>query len=927
MPPISWNEIRDRATAFSRDWATERSEDAEAKTFWDAFFNVFGVTRRRLASFEAPVKQRSDGGRISTGFIDLFWKGVLLVEHKSRGKDLNRAYAQAIDYFPGIPERDLPRYVLVSDFARMRLFDLETDQQWEFPLSDLHKHIRLFGFIAGYQSQAIRPQDPVNIRAAERMGRLHDRLKGSGYTDHPLEVLLVRLLFCLFADDTGLFQPAQAFREWVEQETQEDGRDLGPKLTELFQILNTQPEARQKSLDERLSAFPYVNGRLFAEILPIPAFNAAMRIELLDACALDWGRISPAIFGGLFQSIMDPAARRNLGAHYTSETNILKLIKPLFLDDLHREFAAAKGNAHKLTDLQHKLRELTLFDPACGCGNFLVVAYRELRLLELEILRLLRDSGQLALDIFHLIQVNVDQCFGIEIEEFPAQIAQVALWLTDHQMNQRVSEEFGQYYARLPLTTSAHIVNDNALTLEWGTVVPREQVSYILGNPPFVGKKEQSKAQKAEFLAIMHGVKGAGVLDYVTAWYRKAAEFMQGTSMSAAFVSTNSITQGEQPGVLWPHLWVRGMKIHFAHRTFKWSNEGRGKAAVHCVIIGFGPSEPTRRMIYDYEKIDGEPHPVEARNINPYLVDAVDVVLSKRGRPLAPSTPNINYGSMPIDDGHLILSTEERNAAIAAEPQIGPFIRPYVGGEEFLNNTQRWCLWLSDAPLPLLRHSPFLRERIGRVRAFRKASSRKETVALAATPALFGEIRQPDNSYLLIAKVSSENRPIMPIGFMAAMVIASGSCLIVPGAKIFHFGVLQSTMHMAWMRAVAGRLESRYQYSAGIVYNNFPWPETPSERQRIAIEAAAQSVLDARAQFPESSLADIYDPLAMPPALVQTHHALDRAVDAAYGRRKFIGDADRVAFLFEKYQQLTMTMFPLGTTKKQSIRKLITGFK
>ena len=489
-------------------------------------------------------------------------------------------------------------------------------------------------------------------------------------------------------------------------------------------------------------------------------------------------------------------------------------------------------------------------------------------------------------------------------------------------MNQRVSEEFGQYYARLPLTTSAHIVNDNALTLDWSTVVPRERVSYILGNPPFVGKKEQSRTQKAELLTIMHDVKGAGVLDYVTAWYRKAAEFMQGTSISAAFVSTNSITQGEQPCVLWPQLWVRGMKIHFAHRTFKWSNEGRGKAAVHCVIIGFGPVEQTRRVIYDYEKIDGESHPVNARNINPYLVDAVDVVLSKRSRPLAPSTPNINYGSMPIDDGHLILSTEGRNAAIAAEPQIGPFIRLYVGGEEFLNNTQRWCLWLSDAPPPLLRHSPLLRERIGRVRAFREASGRKETVVLAATPALFGEIRQPDNRYLLIAKVSSENRPIMPIGFMVPMVIASGSCLIVPGATNYHFGVLQSAMHMAWMRTVAGRMKSDYQYSAGIVYNNFPWPETPSERQHIAIEVAAQSVLDARAQFPESSLADLYDPLAMPPALVQAHHALDRAVDAAYGKRKFIGDADRVAFLFDKHQQITTTLLPLGTKKSRHDKNL-----
>jgi len=920
--PLSWNEIRSRAMAFSKEWADETSENAESKTFWDNFFNVFGITRRRLASFEAPVKQRRDGGQLSTGRIDLFWRGVLLVEHKSRGRDLDRAYTQAIDYFPGIPERDLPRYILVSDFARLRLYDLETGERWEFPLADLHKQVRLFGFIVGYQVQAPRLQDPVNFKAAERMGQLHDRLKASGYIDHPLEVLLVRVLFCLFADNTGLFQPAQAFREWLEQETQNDGRDLGPKLTELFQVLNTPPESRQKNLDERLAAFPYVNGRLFAEMLPIPTFDAVMRTELLDACALDWSRISPAIFGGLFQSIMDPIARRNLGAHYTSETNILKLIGPLFLENLHREFTAARGNAKKLEGLQRKLRALVLFDPACGCGNFLVVAYRELRLLELAILRVLANTGkQTHMDVTNLIYVNVDQCYGIEMEEFPAQIARVALWLTDHQMNQQVSEEFGQYFARLPLTTSASITHGNALTLDWETVVSHERVSYILGNPPFVGKKEQNRNQKAELLAIMHGVRGASVLDYVTAWYRKAAEFMQGTNIRAAFVSTNSIAQGEQPGILWPQLWTKGMKIHFAHHTFKWSNEGRGKAAVHCVIIGFGPTEPERRVIYDYARVDGDPHLVEAHNINHYLVDAVDVVITKRSCPLTLSTPSINYGSMPIDDGHLILSMEERNVAIASEPQITPFIRPYAGGEEFLNNTQRWCLWLSDTPLALQRHSPLLRERIGRVRAFREASGRAETIALAATPALFGEIRQPASRYLLIAKVSSESRPIMPIGFMAPTVIASGSCLIVPGATNYHFGTLQSTMHMAWMRAVAGRMKSDYQYSASIVYNNFPWPDKPTDRQRAAIETAAQSILDARTQFPEDSLADLYDPLAMPRVLMQAHQTLDRAVDAAYGRRAFTSDAERVAFLFDRYQQLTSLLPPDRTAKKRRVRR------
>lgn len=901
--PLSWNEIKSRALAFSREWAHDRSEDAEAKSFWDNFFNVFGVSRRRLASFEEPIKRRADGGRTATGYIDLFWRGVLLVEHKSRGRNLDRAYTQAIDYFPGIPERDLPRYVLVSDFARLRLYDLDAGEHWEFPLADLHKQVRLFGFIAGYQTRAPRPQDPVNLKAAERMGRLHDHLKAAGYAGHPLEVLLVRLLFCLFADDTGLFQPAQAFREWLESDTAADGRDLGPRLSELFQTLNTHPERRQNNLDERLASFPYVNGKLFEEMLPIPSFDTAMRTELLDACALDWGVISPAIFGGLFQSIMDPKARRNLGAHYTSETNILKLIEPLFLDDLHREFDAAKGNANKLIELQKKLRTLTLFDPACGCGNFLVVAYRELRLLELDILRIVRDTQQRILDIFSLVQVNVDQCAGIEIEEFPAQIAQVALWLTDHQMNQRVSEEFGQYYARLPLTTSARIVHGDALTLDWEAVVPHERVSFILGNPPFVGSKMMSSQQREELRAVMPGVKGAGVLDFVTAWYRKATDFMQDTSIRAAFVSTNSITQGEQPGILWPQLWALGVKIHFAHRTFKWNNEGRGKAAVHCVIIGFGLQEVTRKTIFEYVDIKGEPHAISANNINPYLVDAPDAVLANRRQPISP-VPEIVFGSMPNDGGALLLTDREKCELLLKEPAAGKFIRPFMSAKEFLNNEPRWCLWLVNIAPNELWQLPEVARRVQAVKQLREASERQTTRELAAFPTLFGENRQPTSHYILVPRHSSENRAYIPCGFFDANYIAADSCLAIPNATLYHFGILTSIMHNAWMRTVCGRLESRYRYSAGIVYNNYPWPDAPTEKQRKKIETAAQGVIDVRAQFPQSTLADLYDPLSMPPELVRAHHALDRAVDAAYAFKSKT-DAERVAFLFGRYQRLT----------------------
>ena len=541
--PLSWNEIRSRAITFSKEWENEASEDAEAKSFWDGFFNVFGISRKRMAAFEEPVKKLGD----KQGFIDLFWKGVLLVEHKSRGKNLDRAYTQALDYFPGIAERDLPKFLLVSDFQRIRLYDLEENEQHEFELKELHKNVRLFGFIAGYQTHKIQEQDPVNIKAAERMGRLHDQMKEVGYEGHALELYLVRLLFCLFGEDTGIFE-RQQFQEYIEQRTGDDGADLAHHINTLFQVLNTPDNKRLKNLDEQLAAFPYVNGKLFEEMLPTASFDSAMRQSLLDCCALDWSRISPAIFGSLFQSIMDKTARRNLGAHYTSEKNILKLIKPLFLDALWEEFEKVKSSKNRLFEFHKKLRTLKFLDPACGCGNFLVIAYRELRLLELEVLRASRSSGQQILDVHSLIKLDVDQFYGIEIEEFPAQIAQVALWLMDHQMNLQVSEEFGQYFARIPLHASGTIVCANALRIDWNEVVPAEQLSYIMGNPPFIGKKEQKYLQKCDMESVFLGVKGAGVLDFVAAWYLLASKYIQGFNINCAFVSTNSITQGEQVG-------------------------------------------------------------------------------------------------------------------------------------------------------------------------------------------------------------------------------------------------------------------------------------------------------------------------------------------------------------------------------------------
>lgn len=903
--PLSWNEIRNNAHRFSKVWKDADSERSDAQTFWNEFFEVFGVQRRRVAVYEKQVEITRTNARLRDGRIDAFWKGELLIEHKSSGRSLDKAFAQAADYFDGLPERDLPRRILVSNFQYFRLYDLEEDMAVEFALSELPKRINLFGFIAGYQvHRQSGPEEAVNIRAAEQLGRLHDQLKAIGYEGHKLEVLLVRLLFCLFAEDTSIFEKSQ-FRDYLELRTSPDGSDLGPHLTNLFQVLNTPTNERMRTLDEQLAAFTYINGRLFAEQLPVAAFDRTMRETLLDGCALDWSQISPAIFGSLFQSIMDKGARRDLGGHYTRESNILKAIRPLFLDALEAELAAIGKNARRLAEFQKQLASIRILDPACGCGNFLVIAYRELRRLELEVLHRLYERGasSKALDVHALVYVDVDQFFGIEIEEFPAQIAQVALWLMDHQMNLRVSEEFGQYFARLPLTKSPNIVHNNALRIQWTSVIPAQQLSYIVGNPPYVGAKLMKPAQRADVATIFAGVKNAGLLDYVSCWYRRAAEFIAANpAVRCAYVSTKSITQGEQVGVLWPDLLARGISIHFAHRTFEWTSEAPGKAAVHCVIIGFGLGDPREKWLYEYETVRSDPHAVRASNINPYLVDASNILLLKRSAPIC-DVPKIGIGNKPIDDGNYLFTTEERDAFVTAEPAAGAYFRRWLGADEFLNGRDRWFLWLGECQPHDLRQMPEVLKRVEAVRAFRLASDSAPTQKLASTPTAFHVTNIPAGPYLLIPRHSSETRRYIPLGFIEPTVLTGDACLISSAATLYHFGVMSSEMHMAWVRTVCGRIKSDYRYSAKIVYNNFPWP-TPTERHIAAIEGAARTVLSARAQFPTSTLADLYDPATMPPDLVKSHQALDRSVDAAYGKGSFKSEADRMRLLFDLYQKI-----------------------
>ncbi|MBP6235771.1 MAG: class I SAM-dependent DNA methyltransferase [Saprospiraceae bacterium] len=908
---LNWNEIKDRAVRFSKEWEDTTSEDAEAKSFLDAFFEVFGIPRKKIGTFEHRIKKLDEGD----GYIDMLWKGHILVEMKSRGKDLDRAFRQAKDYTHGLKQEELPKYILISDFHHFRLYDTEEMSTNEFTLPELYKNVGLFGYLIGVSKKVYKEQDPANIKAAELMGKLHDRLEEIGYEGHPLEVYLVRLLFCLFAEDTSIFEKQQ-FQDFLEQRTNEDGSDLAAKLQELFQVLNTAKEKRFRNLDEQLNDFPYVNGKLFEESLPTASFDSKMRKALLECCYIDWSKISPAIFGSMFQSVMNPKERRNLGAHYTSEKNILKVIRPLFLDELWGEFESLKGKKNELPKFHQKLSTLNFLDPACGCGNFLVITYRELRILELDVLREIYKN-QMVTDVESVIWINVDQFYGIEYEEFPARIAEVAMWLIDHQMNMLISYEFGQYFARLPLKKAAKIVHNNALKIDWEEVVAKDKLSFIIGNPPFIGQQLQNTEQKADMSKVFSNSQSAGVLDYVSAWYIKSARYISDTKIKVAFVSTNSIVQGEQAGILWGLLFKHYfIKIHFAHQTFNWKNEAKGNAAVHVVIIGFANFDISNKRIFGYENINSEPQENYAKNISPYLIEGKDFALISRSKPIC-LVPEIKRGNSPYDGGYFLFDEEQKSEFIRLDPYSEKFFKRFLGAKEFINSKNKYCLWLKNADPSEIKKSHSVLERVKLVQEFRQNSPGVETQGYANKPTLFRDLNNP-KSFIVIPRVSSENRPYIPMGFFDDNYIAGDTCMSIFDGKIFHFGVLNSRMHMTWMRFTCGRLKSDYRYSKDIVYNNFPWPENPTDKQKQSIEDKAQKVLDVRAQFPDSSLADLYDPLTMPPALVKAHNDLDRAVDQAYRSQPFTSEANRMEFLFALYEKYTADLF---TVEKKGKRK------
>ena len=741
----------------------------------------------------------------------------------------------------------------------------------------------------------------------------------------------MRIVFCLFADDTGIFEPRDIFFDFIETRTSEDGADLGGWLAQLFQVLDTPESRRTAALDEDLARFPHVNGALFDGPLRIPSFDASMRGALLDACRFDWSGISPAIFGSLFQSVMDPEERRAQGAHYTTEKNILKVIEPLFMDDLRAEFKRLKSRKDRrrpaLLKFQEKLGRMRVFDPACGCGNFLIIAYRELRALEIAVMKEIHPGKQLDALAETLSRINVDQFYGIELGEFPARIAETALWMMDHIMNNRLSLEFGQTYARIPLRASPHIVHGDALETDWADLLPPEECSFVFGNPPFGGAKFQSKTQRGQVRRIAALGKSGGTLDYVAAWFIRAGEYLRKSAARIGFVATNSITQGEQVAQLWPLLFDRcGLEIAFAHRTFAWGSDARGKAHVHVVIVGLDRRENTRsdKRLFSYPDINGEPHESRHAALSPYLFDAggltdPHVVVRETASPMN-GLPPLLSGSQPIDDGNYIFDADQRAAFLAEEPAAEKFMRPYIGAREHIQGGGRWILALQDAGPADLKAMPKVVERMRAVKTFRAKSKRKSTLKIADYPAQYNVEVIPAEPFLVVPEVSSERREYIPIAWMEPPVIPSNKIRILPNADLWQFALLTSAMHMSWVRHIGGRLKSDFQYGIGVIYNTFPTPPgfVDGDIDKSKLETLAQAVLDTRAAHPGATLADLYDPDLMPPGLRKAHQVLDRAVDRLYRRAPFASDRERVEHLFALYEKIRA---PLEAEVKRKRRK------
>ena len=908
------------AKAFAEYWKDRGDEKSDSQSFWLALVrDVLGVAEpEKFILFEERVKLDH------TSFIDGHIPSThVLIEQKKKGLNLRspirqsdgtllNPFQQAQRYSAALPYSQRPRWIITCNFEEFLIYDMEkpTGEPESILLKDLAKEYYRLQFLVEEKSELLHREEQISIQAGELVGKLYDAiLKQYIHPDdkaslHSLNILCVRLVFCLYAEDSGIFGGHLKFHNYVKSFAPKDVRRA---LIDLFRVLDTKTEDRDPYMDDVLASFPYVNGGLFAdENIEIPNFTQEIVDLLLHKASedFDWSQISPTIFGAVFESTLNPETRRSGGMHYTSIENIHKVIDPLFLDELREEFDAIKAlkvpkiRNDKAEAFREKLSKLTFFDPACGSGNFLTETYISMRRLENEAL-LLCTGGQMLLDFGDVIKVSIGQFYGIEINDFAVTVAKTALWIAESQMMKETEEIMNTNLDFLPLKSYANIVEGNALRTDWETVVPKDKLDYIMGNPPFVGARLMGKEQKDDLFDVFGAKwKNAGNLDYVSCWYKKAADLMKGTHIRTALVSTNSVSQGESVAILWKPLFEDGVHIDFAHRTFRWDSEASIKAHVHCVIIGFSIAPFYKaKVIYSAER------PLIVDNINAYLVDADNVFVESRTNPLC-DIPKIGIGNKPIDGGFYLFTEEEKNEFIKKEPQAEKWFRPWIGSHEFINRYFRYCLWLGECPPNELRKMPECLKRVQAVRDYRLSSPSAGTVKLADTPTRFHVENMPKGNYIVVPEVSSERRKYIPMGFLDPYVLSSNLVKVIPNAEIYHFGVLTSNVHMAWVRAVCGRLKSDYRYSKDIVYNNFPWCN-PTAEQKKKIEETAQAILDARALYPDCSLADLYDEVAMPPELRKAHQANDKAVMQAYGFwGKLNTESACVAELMKLYQKL-----------------------
>ncbi|MBU3181167.1 class I SAM-dependent DNA methyltransferase [Clostridium psychrophilum] len=908
---LSFNNIKQRAIEFSYKWKDCSSERSEAQSFWNDFFNVFDISRKRVATFEKPV--RKNGSKI--GYIDLFWKSTLVVEHKSKGKSLDKAYSQAIDYFEGLSDDELPKYVIVSDFQNFRIYDLEKDGIFtQFTLENFYMHIYLFSFITGYKKITFKDDAIVNIQAGELLGKLYISLKDNNFNEHDLSLLLIRILFCLFADHTGIWAKNH-LQYYILQNTKEDGSDLGLHLNLIFETLNTDYSNRQSNLHEDLQCFRYINGGLYKERLSTAIFTKNSRSLLLNCCSYDWSQISPVIFGSIFQSAMSSFKRQQLGIHYTSERDTLKVIEPLILNDLRLKFNNNLHSLNKLNELLKETSKLRILDPACGCGNFLILTYREIRLLQIDILKQIALLNGKYFNEYHIQQqiigwngiiLDVDSMYGFEIDELAVRISQVALWLIDHQLNSLMALEFGIPYERLPLKKIANIFNVNALKIDWNTYVDKKNLSFIVGNPPYLPSNNRSDKQRSDMDLVFnkneYNFKNYKRLDYVCAWYVKASSYIKGTSIKVGYVSTNSITQGEQVELLWEPLLAQGININFAHRSFKWKNGLSNDASVYVCVIGFAYSNDVLKKLYDYDTPTSEPLMKICNNINPYLLDKPNIIVKSRTKPINKLImPLASKGSMPNDGGNLILNNDEKVEFCLKYPESSKYIRPFISAYTMIRNIPRWCIWLENFDLIEIKKNPFLYDRIQKVFEYRKNDSKSKRAL--SYPYLFENIKQPSCNYIVIPSHTSVNRIYIPIQICDKDSIVNNSCIAVHSNDSYILGVLMSSMHMAWIKEFSGRLKGDYRYSIKLCYNTFPFI-IPSEKQREDITNCVSDILKIRSNS-KHSLAQLYDAHLISKELLLAHKRLDTVVEKLYLKKgPFVDDRKRINVLLTHYFNL-----------------------